>query len=121
MKKNVDPRASCKLDASHGTYGCRCRCRHRRRIERVEKRERRRLRRLSVPQAPAGHLRLDNLLRCDIAPSVVDAVAWKRHDIGSVVIHAQQFDRQFIIRKSIDYELREPIVERGQIQGLLFE
>ena len=47
---------------------------------------------LPAPQTPARHVSLDNFVRLKIAPRVLDAVARKRNDIGSVVIYAEEFD-----------------------------
>jgi len=73
--------------------------------------------RSSAPRTPARHVRLDNFVRLKIAPRVINAAARKSNDTGSVVIDAQQLDRRSVVRKAIDYELRNPIAERGQILG----
>jgi hypothetical protein len=62
-----------------------------------------------APQTPARHVSLDNFVGLKIAPRVLDAVARKRKDIGSVVIYTEEFDWRSFRRKLIDYERRDPI------------
>ena len=64
---------------------------------------------LPAPQTPACHVSLDNFVRLKIAPRVLDAVARKRNDVGSVVINTEQFDWRSVGRKLIDDERRDPI------------
>ena len=47
---------------------------------------------LPTPQSPASHLSLHNFARFKIAPGVLNAVARKGNDVGSVVINTEQFD-----------------------------
>jgi hypothetical protein len=62
-----------------------------------------------APQTPARHVSLDNIVRLKIAPRVLDAVARKWNDIGSVVIYAEEFDGRSVRWKLIDNERRDPI------------
>ena len=69
----------------------------------------------SRAQTPARHFSLDNFVGLTIAPRILRAAAGKGNHIGSVVIHAQQFDRRSLVRKSVDDELRDPVIQRGQV------
>jgi hypothetical protein len=64
---------------------------------------------LPTPQSPASHLSLDNFARFNIAPGVLNAVARKGNDVGSVVINTEQFDWRSVGRKLIGDERRDPI------------
>ena len=55
---------------------------------------------LPASQSPASHLSLDNFARFKIAPSILNAVARKGNDVGSVVIHREH--RLAIPRAEID-------------------
>ena len=70
---------------------------------------------LPAPQTPASYLSLDNFVRFKIAPGVLNAVARKRNDVGSVVINTEQFNWRSVGRKMIDDERRDPITQRGQV------
>ncbi|VFU17671.1 protein of unknown function (plasmid) [Methylocella tundrae] len=70
---------------------------------------------LPAAQTPACHLSLDNFVGLTIAPRILRAAAGKGNHIGSIVIHAQQFDRRSLVRKSVDDELRDPVIQRGQV------
>jgi hypothetical protein len=71
-------------------------------------------RNLPALQTPARHVSLDYFVCRKIAPPVLDPIAREGNDIGSVVIHTQQLDGRSIVRKPIDNEIREPIVESSQ-------
>jgi hypothetical protein len=64
---------------------------------------------LTALLTPARHVSLDNLVRLNIAPRVLNAAARIRNHICSNVIDAQQFYRRTLIRKLIDNERRDPI------------
>lgn len=70
---------------------------------------------LIAPLTPARHISFDNLVRLKIAPRVLNAAARKRNHIGSIVIDTQQFHRCSFVRKSVDNEFCDPIVQRGQV------
>jgi hypothetical protein len=62
-----------------------------------------------IGQSPASHLSLDNFVRFKIAPGVLNAVARKGNDVGSVVINTEQFNWRSVGRKLIDDERRDPL------------
>jgi hypothetical protein len=65
---------------------------------------------LTAPLTPARHVSLDNLVRLNIAPRVLNAAARIRNHICSNVIDTQQFYRRTLIRKMVNDELCDPIV-----------
>ena len=65
---------------------------------------------LPAPQTPARYVSLDNLIRLNVAPRVLNAAARIRDHICSNVIDAQQFYRRSLVRELVDDELCDPIV-----------
>jgi hypothetical protein len=79
------------------------------------------LRGLSAARTPARHVSLENLVRLEITPRVLNAAARKRNHIGSVVINAQQFDWRSIVRKSVGNELAILSFREVNFRRLWFE
>jgi hypothetical protein len=62
---------------------------------------------------PTDHIGSDSLIGIEIAPLIIEAAAGIRDDIGSLVILAQSFDRDFLVRISVADKIRQALSERS--------